>query len=187
MKILHIDSSTTGADSVTRELTAHAMRQLNEAYPDAEVIRLDLDADTIPHLEDGRPEPNRYVEQVKDIDLFVIGAPTYNFTVPTQLKSWFDRIAMAGETFRYTEDGPQGLLSDKRAIVAIASGGNYDDGHAFEHNKSYVKAFLNFLGIEPEIVEARGLAISEDAKAEAIAEAKQAIDQLVGKKELEPA
>ena len=178
MKILHIDSSTQGDASVTRELTAHAIEKLEARYPDAEILRLDLDADPIPHLENGRAEPNRYVEQVKDIDLFVIGAPTYNFTVPTQLKAWFDRIAIAGETFRYSENGPEGLLKDKRTIVAIASGGNYDDGHAFEHNKSYVKAFLNFLGMDPEFAEARGLAMSEEAKTEAIESAKSRIDEL---------
>ncbi|MCJ7420766.1 FMN-dependent NADH-azoreductase [Sphingomicrobium astaxanthinifaciens] len=173
--LLHIDSSTQGADSVTRALTAHAVERLADGATTVE--RLDLVADPIPHLL-GRPEDNRWVRQFMAADTIVIGAPTYNFTVPTQLKAWFDRIALAGTTFRYGDNGPEGLVGDKRVIVAIASGGNYEDGSAFEHNKSYVQAFFQFLGVEPRIVAARGVALSPTAKAEAIAAARAEIDQL---------
>ena len=95
----------------------------------------------------------------------VIGAPMYNFTVPTQLKAWLDRLAVAGRSFRYTEAGPEGLLTGKRVIVALASGGQYADDSPFEHSKSYLRAFFNFLGIEPEFVGASGIALGARQRA----------------------
>lgn len=92
----------------------------------------------------------------------MIGAPVYNFTIPSQLKAWIDRLAVAGRSFRYTEQGPEGLLGGKRVIIGLASGGVYEDGNPFEHTKSYLKAFFNFLGIEPEFVVAEGVGINRD-------------------------
>ena len=178
MTILHIDSSTQGNASVTRELTGYLVSQMNGEKID----RLDLVTDSIPHLI-GRPAANAYVERLKAAHTIVIGAPTYNFTIPTQLKAWVDRIAVAGETFRYTANGPEGLLSDKRVIVIIASGGVYEEGHSFEHNKSYLRALFQFLGLEAEFVVANGVATSEEARAEAIAEAKTKIDKWVARHE----
>ncbi|MCM8556230.1 FMN-dependent NADH-azoreductase [Sphingomicrobium sediminis] len=175
--ILHVDSSTLGEGSVTRELTAYAVERFKAHHPNAKVERLDLVADPIPHLM-GRPEDQSFANQLKAADTIIIGAPTYNFTIPTQLKAWFDRLAIAGETFRYTENGPEGLLKDKRVIVAIASGGVYEEGHSFEHNQSYVRAFFQFLGLEAEFVVANGVAISADSKLQAISKAKTGIDQL---------
>ncbi|WP_265561681.1 FMN-dependent NADH-azoreductase [Sphingomicrobium arenosum] len=178
MTILHIDSSTQGQASVTRELTAYAVGKM----AGEKVDRLDLVADPIPHLV-GRPEANAFVAQLKAADTIVIGAPTYNFSVPSQLKAWFDRVAVAGETFRYTEKGPEGLLRDKRVIVMIASGGVYEEGSSFEHNQSYVRAIFQFMGLEPEFVIANGVAMSEERRAEAIAEAKAKIDRIAASRE----
>ncbi|MBB3763165.1 FMN-dependent NADH-azoreductase [Sphingomicrobium lutaoense] len=173
MKILKVDSSVNGADSVTRKLTRDIVEEISGGAS-ANVTTRDLAQNPLPHIE-GRPEMNDELSEFLDHDVIVIGAPTYNFTVPSQLKAWFDRLALAGVTFRYGEKGPEGLVGDKRVIVAIASGGHYEDGSAFEHNKSYVKAFFNFLGIEPEFVAARGVATDGD---DAIERAEEEIDRL---------
>ena len=91
----------------------------------------------------------------------------YNFTLPTQLKAWLDRILVAGRTFRYTDDGPEGLAGDKRVIVAVARGGIYDAGSpaaALEHLETYLRAVFGFIGITPEFVAADGLAISPEQR-----------------------
>ena len=98
----------------------------------------------------------------------------YNFSLPTQLKAWIDRIMVAGRTFRYTEQGPEGLAGGKRVIVALARGGIYDAGSpaaALEHLESYLRGLFNFIGIEPEFVAADGLAISPEVRETAIAQA----------------
>ena len=107
-------------------------------------------------------------------DTIVIGAPMYNFTIPTQLKAWFDRIAIAGKTFSYTENGPEGLVGDKRVIIALARGGLYGEGSpsaSFEFVERYLRAAFNFLGIEPEFVVAEGLAISSEQRQASISQA----------------
>ena len=100
-------------------------------------------------------------------DTIVIGAPMYNFTLPTQLKAWIDRIVVAGKTFRYTANGPEGLAGGKRVIVALARGGIYDEGSpaaALEHLETYLRGVFNFIGIEPEFVAADGLAIGPEQR-----------------------
>jgi len=104
----------------------------------------------------------------------VIGAPMYNFTIPSQLKAWIDRIAISGKTFRYTESGPEGLVGGKRVIVALARGGIYSEGSpaaAFEHLETYLRGMFNFVGIEPEFVVAEGLNLGPDHRENAIREA----------------
>jgi len=103
----------------------------------------------------------------------VIGAPMYNFTVPSQLKAWIDRILVAGKTFRYTANGPEGLATGKRVIIALARGGIYSEGPAagFEHVETYLRGVFNFIGIEPEFVVAEGVNISPEHKENAIAAA----------------
>lgn len=161
MTILQIDSSISGEASVSRKLTAAIVDALRE--PDDHVITRDLAADPLPHLT-ARGQDAHILDEFLAADTIVVGAPMYNFTVPSQLKAWLDRLAVAGRTFQYSEAGPQGLAGDKRVIVALASGGAYADDSPFEHNRSYLKAFFNFLGIEPEFVEAGGVAMgSEEA------------------------
>jgi FMN-dependent NADH-azoreductase len=104
----------------------------------------------------------------------VIGAPMYNFTLPTQLKAWIDRILIAGKTFRYTESGPEGLAGGKKVIVALARGGIYSEGSpaaALEHLESYLRGVFNFIGIEPEFVIAEGLNLSPEQRESSISQA----------------
>ena len=159
MTILHIDSSISGGDSVSRRLTRAIVGQLAGETDD--IAYRDLAADPLPHLT-ARGQDPELLDQLIAADAVVIGAPMYNFTVPTQLKSWLDRLAVAGKSFCYTADGPEGLLGGKRVIVALASGGVYEEGGLFEHQKSYLKAFFNFLGIEPEFVSAFGVGMAPD-------------------------
>lgn len=158
MTILHIDSSISGAESVSRRLTQAIVGQLGTS----DVTYRDLAANPLPHLA-ARGQDVHILDEFIAADTVVIGAPMYNFTIPSQLKAWLDRLAVAGKSFRYTEAGPQGLLGGKRVIVALASGGAYDEGGPFEHHKSYLRDFLAFLGIEPEFVTAAGTGTARDA------------------------
>ncbi len=157
MTILHIDSSINGDDSVSRRLTRSIVGQLATGR----VTYHDLAADPLPHLTE-RGQDAHLLDEFIAADTVVIGAPMYNFTIPSQLKAWLDRLAVVGTSFRYTAAGPEGLLGGKRVIVALASGGAYAEGGPFEHHKSYLKDFLNFLGIEPEFVSAAGIIMARD-------------------------
>ena len=157
MTILHIDSSINGDDSVSRRLTRAIVGQL----AGDNILYRDLAAEPLPHLT-ARGQDPELLDEFVAADTVVIGAPMYNFTIPTQLKAWLDRLAVAGTSFRYTEAGPEGLLGGKRVIVALASGGAYDEAGPFEHHKSYLKDFFNFIGIEPEFVSASGIGMAPD-------------------------
>lgn len=170
MTILQIDSSISGETSVTRRLTNEIVTRLG----DRDIVRRDLAADPLDHLTE-RGQDAHLLDEFLAADTVVIGAPLYNFTVPSQLKAWLDRLAIAGRSFRYTEAGPEGLLGGKRVIVALASGGSYADDSPFEHGKSYLKAFFAFLGIEPEFVSATGVAMGID---DALTSASAEIDRL---------
>ncbi len=159
MTILQIDSSISGADSVSRRLTRDIVAQL--AAPGSRVVERDLVANPLDPLT-ARGQDAELLDEFIAAETVVIGAPVYNFTIPSQLKAWIDRLAVAGRSFRYTEQGPEGLLGGKRVIIGLASGGVYEDGNPFEHTKSYLKAFFNFLGIEPEFVVAEGVGINRD-------------------------
>lgn len=164
MTILHIDSSISGDDSVSRRLTRAIVGQLGGAFDN--IAYRDLAAQPLPHLTE-RGQDVELLEQFLAADTAVIGAPMYNFSVPTQLKAWLDRLAVAGRSFRYTDSGPEGLAGKTRVIIALASGGVYEDGSLFEHHKSYLKAFFNFIGIEPEFVSAFGIGMNRDAALQA--------------------
>ena len=112
-------------------------------------------------------------------DTVVIGAPMYNFTLPTQLKAWIDRIVIAGRTFQYGANGPEGLAKGKRVIIALARGGFYNEGSpasSLEHLETYLRGVFNFIGIEPEFVVADGLSIGTDQRDSSI---KQALGETV--------
>jgi FMN-dependent NADH-azoreductase len=156
MTILQIDSSISGADSITRRLTADIVGRIGGLG--SHVIHRDLAAQPLAHLT-ARGQDEHLLDEFVQADVVVIGAPMYNFTIPSQLKAWLDRLAVAGRSFRYTEAGPEGLLGGKRVIIALASGGVYGDDSPFEHSRSYLKAFFNFLGIEPQFVGAGGVAL----------------------------
>ena len=194
-KLLHIDSSILGGNSVSRQLTAQIVASWRAAHPATEVSYLDLAVDTPSHLSagslgfrmpagaapfsDAQQRENAISEalvaQFLAADVVVIGAPLYNFAIPTQLKSWIDRIAQVGRTFTYTDKGPVGLAGGKTVIVASARGGVYstsDAGNAMEHQESYLKTILGFMGVtDVRFVRAEGLAMGEAAKTAALAAA----------------
>jgi FMN-dependent NADH-azoreductase len=191
MKLLHIDSSISGEGSATRQLSAAIVNAFDHGIPGLEVVSRDLDADPVPHLDSRslgsvRPTANdagtqgaddsaAIVQQFLDADIIVIGAPMYNFTIPSQLKAWLDRVLIAGKTFRYTETGPIGLAGGKRVIIASSRGGLYAPGMPFEANdfqEKYLRAIFAFIGIEDvEIIRAEGLAFSPEHRVAALGEA----------------
>jgi FMN-dependent NADH-azoreductase len=170
MKLLHVDSSIQGERSASRAVTAEIVARWRTAVPGLEVTYLDLASEAMPHLSGGSlaradqsqaRRDERLLEDFLTSDVIVLGAPMYNFTVPTQLKAWIDRILVAGKTFRYTASGPVGLAGGKRVIVAISRGGVYPDDAAGEHVETYLRDVFTFIGItDVTFVRAEGLAIS---------------------------
>lgn len=201
MKLLHIDSSILGTHSVSRQLTKDTVAQWVTNHPDTTVEYLDLAVDTPSHLSadslgfrapagaeqtDVQKRENAISEalvtQFLAADVIVVGAPLYNFSIPSQLKAWVDRIAQVGRTFKYTETGPQGLAGGKTVIVASTRGGVYstnDWGRAAEHQESYLQTVFGFLGItDVRFVRAEGVAMGDAKKAEALGEAANSIAKL---------
>ena len=171
MTILHIDASINGENSASRTISRSVVDQLTIERGGADLVYRDLAADPLPHLTLDAFADTSVLDEFLAADTIVIGAPMYNFTLPTQLKAWIDRIVIAGQTFRYTESGPEGLATGKRVIIALARGGFYDQGSpasALEHLESYLRGIFNFIGIEPEFVAADGLAVSAEQRDESI-------------------
>lgn len=199
MKILHIDSSALNSQSVSRQLTADVVAQLKRDHPDAEVTYRDLATDAPAHLSGEilganfvAPETwndrqrqeaaltNELIEELLAADVLVIGAPMYNFTIPSQLKAWFDRVVANGHTFRYTENGPEGLAGDKKVYVVSSRGGIYSEGpaQAMDHQETYVKTVLGFIGLtDVTVIRAEGVNMTELRDA-AIRAAHAQIDEL---------
>ena len=195
MKLLHIDSSILAAHSVSRQLTAQIAAQWQASHPGTTVDYLDLataapshlSADSLgfrmppgaTELSDVQTSENAIsealVSQFLAADVIVVGAPLYNFSIPSQLKAWIDRVAQAGRTFKYTEKGPQGLAGGKTVIVVSTRGGVYstsEGGRAMEHQESYLQTVFGFFGItDVRFVRAEGVAMGEAAKAQALASA----------------
>ncbi|MES2947697.1 MAG: FMN-dependent NADH-azoreductase [Pseudomonadota bacterium] len=193
MKLLHIDSSITGSQSVSRQLTRDIVSTWTASHPNTVVDYLDLVEDTPSHLSaeslgfrmpattenltEGQRRENvvseALVAQFLAADVIVVGAPLYNFSIPSQLKSWIDRVAQAGRTFTYTATGPKGLAGGKTVIVASTRGGVYstsEGGRAMEHQESYLQTVFGFLGItDVRFVRAEGVAMGDAKKAEALA------------------
>jgi FMN-dependent NADH-azoreductase len=169
--ILHIDASINGENSASRAISRSIVDQLTIERGGADVVYRDLAAEPLPHLTFAAFADTRVLDEFLAADVIVIGAPMYNFTLPTQLKAWIDRIVIAGKTFRYTATGPEGLAKGKRVVIALARGGFYNEGSpasALEHLESYLRGVFNFLGVEPEFVAADGLAVSPEQRAESI-------------------
>lgn len=186
MKLLHVDSSIFGDQSASRQLTATIIASLTKADPSADVVYHDLAAEPVGHLTGAEFSVFRGAEPqdaatkqeaarnagMLDVflaaDVIVIGAPMYNFSLPTQLKAWLDRLVVAGKTFRYTATGADGLVKGKRVIVASSRGGFYSEGHpaAFlDHQESYLKGVFGFIGItDIAFVRAEGLGISAESR-----------------------
>lgn len=193
--VLQLDASPAGAVSVSRELTSAIAAAIAEHAPGSRLVRRDLAADPIAHLDADalaalRPVPGakvndavraaaelneRVVTEFLDSDVIVVGAPMYNFSVPSQLKAWIDRVAQAGRTFRYTESGPEGLAAGKRVVIVSSRGGRYA-GQPFEaamdHQEAYLRTVFGFFGItDVTVVRAEGVSMGPAARAEAIAQA----------------
>ena len=174
MTILHIDSSISGENSASRMLTRSIVDQLKTSQWGEQVVYRDLAANPLPHLTLDAFADTSVLDEFLAADTVVVGAPMYNFTLPTQLKAWIDRLAIAGTTFHYTENGPEGLVKDKRVIIALARGGFYGEGSpaaALEHLETYLRGMFNFIGVEPEFVAADGLAIGPEQREQSISEA----------------
>ncbi len=209
MKLLHIDSAVTGDQSVSRQISQRTVAAWVAAHPGTEVEYLDLAADVVPHLgadalgfrtgQAAATEAQRrenalseaLVSQFLAADVVVIGAPLYNFTIPTQLKAWIDRLAQAGRTFKYTEQGAVGLAGGKTVIVALSRGGIYstsEGGRAMEHQESYLQTVLGFFGItDVRFVRAEGVAMGPEPKAQALAAAENDIRTLTAVAANQPA
>ena len=178
MTILKIDSSITGDNSVSRQLTSAVTDQLRGANPAADIIERDLVATPLSHLTLGGSGDQDILEEFLAADTVVVGAPMYNFTVPSQLKAWIDRILVAGKTFRYTEAGPEGLAGGKRVIVAVSRGGFYDEANALEHVKTYLGGIFGFIGITPEFVHADGVNYGPEQRQAGIANGLAEVERL---------
>ncbi|MNQ27754.1 FMN-dependent NADH-azoreductase [Pseudomonas sp. Irchel s3b6] len=199
MKLLHIDSSILGDNSASRQLSKGVVQAWTAAEPDTVVTYRDLSSDAISHFSAatlvaaGTPAELRDAAQQHEADLsastlaeflaadaVVIAAPMYNFTIPTQLKAWFDRIAVAGQTFRYTEAGPEGLCGNKKVVVVSTSGGLHAGQATGVGHEDYLKVMLGFMGItDVEFVRAQGLSYGEEVRAKAMNDAQAHIsDQL---------
>ncbi len=200
MTLLHIDASILNDQSVSRQLTAAIVKRLTGARPGTQVVRTDLAAEPIDHLSAAEflafqgvePQDNatrqkvarnaQFLNEFLAAEVIVVGAPMYNFSLPSQLKAWLDRISVAGKTFRYSESGVEGLAGGKRVIVASARGGLYGEGApaAFlDHQETYLRGFFGFLGItDVAFVRAEGLALGEDSRKASVEAAMAQIEQL---------
>lgn len=169
MQILHLDSSIFGDASVSRTLSAAIAAELGRRYPHARRVYRDLAAQPVAHMDaviaaGFRPSEieqfssadraehalsEQLVTELLASDIIVLGVPMYNFSVPSQLKAWFDRIAQPGRTFQYTSAGPVGIAGDKKVIMASTRGGGYASGPAaaMDFHETYTRAYFNFLGI----------------------------------------
>ncbi len=181
MNILHIISSPRKGASASIQLATGIIDKLQAAHPGSNVVTHDLATHPFPHLEESHlqsfftPAESRTPEQqeavkhsdnaiqeIKDADVIVIGAPLYNFGIPSTLKAWVDHIARAGVTFKYVDGAPQGLIKGKKVYVAMSSGGIYSEGPSagYDFVAPYLKAVLGFLGMtDVTVVRAEGLAI----------------------------
>jgi FMN-dependent NADH-azoreductase len=172
--ILHIDTSINGDNSASRQITKALVEQLKGSQWGEKVVYRDLASNPIPHLTLDQFADTSVLEEFLAADTIVIGAPMYNFTLPTQLKAWIDRIMIAGKTFKYGANGPEGLAGGRRVIIALARGGVYSNGApaaALEHLETYLRGVFNFIGIEPEFVIAEGLNLGPDQREQSIGQA----------------
>lgn len=187
MNLLHLDSAATGAGSVTRELTAAIVARWQDALPGLKITYRDLDRDPLPHLNGAQlakadpasaAEAERALQEFLAADVLVIGAPMYNFSVPSTLKAWIDRIAVSGRTFRYTEKGPEGLAGGKRVIVASGRGSLYGENSPADFQEAYLRQLFGFLGItDIAFVRAEGVGLSPQHRLDAIAAARARIPE----------
>jgi FMN-dependent NADH-azoreductase len=198
-KVLVIDSAATGAQSVSHKLTDGLVVELQAAHPGATIVRRDIGAEPIPHLTaetvsairtgeattaaaaEALALSDRLVEELRGADLVVLGAPMYNFGIPSTLKAWFDHVLRARVTFRYTASGPEGLMTGKRAIVVESRAGFYSEGPAaaMDSQEPHLRTLLGFMGLDDAtFVRVEKLAFGPEQAAASIAEAVEELRSL---------
>ncbi|GFM63558.1 FMN-dependent NADH-azoreductase [Pseudomonas capsici] len=197
MKVLHIDSSILGDHSASRQLSRSVVQAYQATHVDSQVIYRDLASDALSHFSAatlaaaGTPAEGRDASQQQEVDaneailqefldadVVIVGAPMYNFTIPSQLKAWIDRITVAGRTFRYSEAGPEGLCGGKKVIVVSTSGGLHAGQPTGAGHEELLKALFAFIGVtDLQFVRAHGLAYGEEPRANAMSAAQQHIEQ----------
>jgi len=210
MRLLHIDSGILGTASVSRQLSADAVAEWRAQHPKTEIVYRDLVVQPLTHLAGEQlfaaatdpsqqspemrsivAENEKVLQDFLDADIVVIGTPMYNFSIPSQLKAWIDRIAIKGKTFAYTEYGPKGLAGGKTVVIASARGGFYGASSpvaAWDHQEAYLKTLFGFLGVtDIRFLRAEGLNVSPEHKEHAIREAKGSVAFLVGAQTPTPA
>jgi len=199
MKLLHIDSSVLGVNSVSRQVSAAIVDRLVKAAPGLEVTYRDLAQTPLAHLSgahlaaaqgaapDAALAPDlaagqAVLEEFLATDIVVIGAPMYNFSIPSQLKAWIDRIAVAGKTFKYSAAGVEGLAGGKRVILALSRGNFYGAGApnaVYEHAETYLRGLFGFIGVtDIEVIVAEGIGAGPEHREKALASALQAATDL---------
>jgi FMN-dependent NADH-azoreductase len=185
MNLLHVDSSALGAHSVSRELSRAVVDAWRLAHPGAKLTYRDLAANPLPHWAPAPDAANpaerggsEALDEFLAADVVVVGAPMYNFSIPSTLKAWIDRLAIAGRTFHYTADGPEGLAGGKRVIIASSRGGIYSEGPAaaMDFQEDYLRKVFGFFGItDIEVVRAEGVNLSPENKVRALTRALETI------------
>lgn len=201
MKLLHIDSSVLNDNSVSRKLTRTVVDQWRQVHPRVEVAYRDLAVEAPNHLSAailgaGFVEPEQRSPLQRDevacgetllaeflaADVIVLGAPMYNFSIPSQLKAWLDRVLVRGRTFKYTESGAVGLAGGKQAVIVSSRGGVYSEGspaHVMDHQETYLKVALGFMGVtDVTVIRAEGVNMPEKRE-QAIAAAHNQIRRLL--------
>ena len=192
--ILHIDSSPLGERSVSRKLTARTLAELKAAYPDSKIITRDFGATPLPHLDgvtigafftppdqrnaalnEAAVLSDQAIDELIAADIIVIGAPMWNFGIPSALKAWIDHVVRAGRTFKYGVNGPESLLpKGKKVIIVSSRGGVYSDGpmKLMDHQETYLSAVLSFIGLtDVSFVRAEGIAMGAEAAKNAFSDA----------------
>ncbi|AJF72970.1 MULTISPECIES: FMN-dependent NADH-azoreductase [Raoultella] len=200
--ILHIDSSILGSNSASRSLTAEIVAKEVKLNPGATLLRRDLVDDELQHLspahlavfQGNAPSSESlgndivlggtYIDELFSADIIIIGVPMYNFSIPGQLKAWLDRVLVAGRTFHYTANGPEGLLpAGKKVYVASTRGGVYSGTSPLahlDHQETLLTAALNFIGLtDITVIRAEGLALGDESRATALASAKNSVETRV--------
>ena len=199
MKLLHIDSSVLGPHSVSRQVSGAIVERLRRETPGLDISYRDLSSTPLAHLSgshlaaaQGAPaeaalQPDlaagqAVLEEFLAADIVVLGAPMYNFTLPSQLKAWIDRIVVAGKTFKYGAQGPEGLAGNKRVIIAVSRGGFYGAGTPMavgEHLETYLRWVFGFIGVaNPEFIPADGIQMGPEHREKALAGALHAATNL---------
>lgn len=204
MKLLHVDSSIQGTNSASRLVTAAIVAKLQRVIPNLDIHYRDLVAMPMPHLtlahlphdhplsrvdalldHDGSAQliSKQVLDEFLQSDVVVIGVPMYNFSIPSQLKAWIDRIVIPGRTFHYAEGRAQGLVGDKRVILAVTRGGSYEPPAltaAFEYAQSYLRSIFTFIGIShPVVIVAEGLQLGAETRAAALDRAIASVDSII--------